>query len=240
MSRSVNSTGVARVSPDARLRVITQAGAGCFARVGYRRTKMADVATAAGVSSGALYTYVESKEALFHLVLAQGFGLPAPDPASLPVETPELDSTVEMVGRERKRLGVTPVLDAALAGSEPADLRAELSAIVEEQYSMIERLRGALTVIEACAADIAPLEQLYYGRRRRGHIDRLSMYIQKRAATGRISVLPDMAVAAQIVTETIAWFAWKRHEGHDSTRFDDGAARKTVVAFICHALLGAV
>jgi hypothetical protein len=46
-----------------------------------------------------------------------------------------------------------------------------------------------------------------------------------------------MAVAAQIVTETVAWFAWKRHEGRDSSRFDDGLARATVVEFVCNALL---
>lgn len=221
-----------------RLQDITEAGAHCFARVGFRRTRMAEVADGAGLSTGAIYTYVDSKEALFHLVLSRGFGLSAPDAAELPVRTPELDSTMKMVARELKRLGVAPVLEAALAGPEPEDLRAELTAIVEEQYSLIERLRGALTVIEASAADIPLLEQLYFGRRRRGHIDRLTEYVQKRAAAGRFSAFPDMAVASQIATETIAWFAWKRHEGHDAKRFDDDTARDTVVAFICNALLG--
>ena len=238
MTRSVNTDIMVRMPPDARLRDVTEAGAECFARVGYRRTRMAEVASGAGVSTGAIYTYVESKEALFHLVLAHGFGLPAPDPAELPVRTPELESTMQMVGRELKRLGVSPVLEAALAGPEPEDLRAELTAIIEEQYSMIERLRGVLSVIESCAADLPPLEQLYFGRRRRGHIDQLTEYVQKRAAGGRFSALPDMAVASQIVTETIAWFAWKRYEGRDSKRFDDEMARRTVIEFTCTALLG--
>jgi hypothetical protein len=46
-----------------------------------------------------------------------------------------------------------------------------------------------------------------------------------------------MTVAAQVVTETVAWFAWKRHEGRDASRFDDEMARATVVEFVCNALL---
>lgn len=227
-----------RVSAETRLRDVTEAGAACFARVGYRRTRMAEVAESAGVSTGAIYTYVESKEALFHLVLAHGFGLPAPDPSALPVQTPEIASTMQMVDRELKRLGVAPVLRAALVGPEPDDLRAELTAIVDEQYTIIEVLRGVLSVIESCAADVPSLEQLYFGRQRRGHIDQLTDYLQKRAAAGRFLVLPDVEIASQILTETIAWFAWKRHEGRDSKRFNDDMARQTVIAFICNALLG--
>jgi hypothetical protein len=92
-------------------------------------------------------------------------------------------------------------------------------------------------VIEACAADLPPLEALYFGRRRRGRIDLLRDYLQRRAASGHLRSLPDMAVAAQIVTETVAWFAWKRHEGRDASRFDDDIARATVVEFVCNALL---
>lgn len=213
------------------------AGARCFARLGYRRTRMAEVAAAAGMSTGAIYTYVQSKEALLHLVLAAGLGAPTEDFTDLPLSAPGIEATVEMVGLGLRRQGMTPVLKAAVKVENPPHVRAELAAVVAEQYSTIERLRGVLSVIEACAADLPPLEALYFGRRRRGRIDLLSEYLRRRAASGHLRSLPDMAVAAQIVTETVAWFAWKRLEGRDASRFDDEVARCTVVEFVCDALV---
>ena len=220
-----------------RLREIASAGAVCFGRLGYRRTRMAEVAVEAGVSTGSVYTYVESKEALLYLVLAAGFGRSVEEFADLPVVDPGLDATVEMVGRELRRQAVTPLLKAASEQEAPVDVAAELESVVAEQYSTIERLRRVLSVIEACAADVPALEALYFGRGRRGRIELLTRYLQRRADSGHLVRLPDMAVAAQIVTESVAWFAWKRFEGRDANRFDDELARRTVVEFICRALL---
>ena len=49
--------------------------------------------------------------------------------------------------------------------------------------------------------------------------------------------MPDAAVAARVVTESLSWFAWHRHDGRDSNLYQDGAARRTVVEFICAALV---
>lgn len=198
---------------------------------------MAEVAVEAGVSTGSVYTYVASKEALLHLVLAVGLGRPVEEFAELPVVDPGLDSTVEMVARELRRQALTPLLKAAVDSDPPVDARAELAAIVAEQYSTIGMLRGVLSVIEACAPDIPALEEMYFGRRRRRRIDLLTEYLHLRAGSGHVVQLPDMAVGAQIITEAVAWFAWKRFEGHDANRFDDELARQTVVEFVCNALL---
>ena len=189
------------------------------------------------MSTGALYTYVQSKEALLHLVLAIGLGTPAADFIDLPLAAPGVEATVEMAGRELSRLGRTPVLKAAAAVDNPPDAAAELAAVVGEQYATIERLRSVLSVIEASAADLPPLEAMYFGRGRRRRIDLLGEYLRRRAASGHFRSLPDMAVAAQIVTETVAWFAWKRLEGRDASRFDDETARRTVIEFVCDALV---
>jgi AcrR family transcriptional regulator len=220
-----------------RLLDIASAGARCFGRLGYRRTRMAEVAVEAGVSTGSVYTYVESKEALLHLVLAAGLGRSVKEFAELPVADPGLDATVDMVGRELRRLAVTPGLKTASEQEAPLDMAAELESVIAEQYSTIERVRRVLSVIEACAADVPALEALYFGRARRGRIDLLTRYLQRRADSGHLARFPDMAVAAQIVTESVAWFGWKRLEGRDANRFDDDLARHTVVEFMCQALL---
>jgi AcrR family transcriptional regulator len=198
---------------------------------------MAEVAVEAGVSTGSVYTYVVSKEALLHLVLAVGLGQPVEEFRELPVADPGLDATVEMVGREMRRQAITPLLKAAVEGDPPPDAAVELAEIVAEQYLTVEKLRGVLSVIEACAADIPALEELYFGRRRRGRIDLLTEYLRRRAASGHLLSMPDAAVASQIITESVAWFAWKRFEGRDATRFDDESARRTVIEFVCNALL---
>ena len=61
-----------------QLEHVVAAAGRVFAELGYRRTRMSDVAREAGLSPGALYTYVEGKEALFHLVVSQRAGGNAP------------------------------------------------------------------------------------------------------------------------------------------------------------------
>jgi hypothetical protein len=97
-----------------------------------------------------------------------------------------------------------PVLKAAVAVNDPPDAGRELATVAAEQYSTIERLRGVLSVIGACAADLPAPEAMYFGHGRRRRIDLLSDYLRRRAASGRLRTLPDLAVAAQIVTETVA------------------------------------
>jgi len=52
---------------------LLRAGAQLFAEHGYHGTGMRDIATAAGVSIGALYHYFPSKEAIFLAVLREGY-----------------------------------------------------------------------------------------------------------------------------------------------------------------------
>src|SRR6266498_4434395 len=71
---AANASKTRRPRPEDRLEDVVRAGAALFARRGYRRTQMANVAREMGVSPGNLYNYVEGKDALFYLVLRRGFG----------------------------------------------------------------------------------------------------------------------------------------------------------------------
>ena len=71
---------------------------------------MADVATEAGLSSGAIYSYVQSKEALFHLVFVHAFGrLEDPAPA-LPLAAPPLADTLKLIADGLRASAATPLL----------------------------------------------------------------------------------------------------------------------------------
>ncbi len=222
-------------SPE-RLSDVAEAATRVFGRLGYQRTHMAEVATEAGLSAGAVYTYVESKEALFHLVFAHGFGLFAEELPPLPLPTPAPGETVALIEREMRKVPV-PKMRVALEEKDPPDVGDELRGIVLERYAMLERLWPMLAVIERSAVDLPDLEAYYYGRARRSHHDQLARYLEMRAARGYLRPTPDPLLTARIVTESITWFAWHRHEGRDALLFDDDVVRETVVEFVCAGLL---
>ncbi len=61
-------------STDARRRQLLEAALGVFARHGYRKTSMDDVAHAAGVSRQGLYLHFPTKEDLFRAAVEQALG----------------------------------------------------------------------------------------------------------------------------------------------------------------------
>jgi AcrR family transcriptional regulator len=227
---------VPRLPATERLASLATAATEAFGHLGYRGTLTADVATRAGMSAGSLFTYVESKEALFHLVFLYGLGqLPEP-PGELPLPTPGPGETVALIGRALSELSVTRVR-AALAGTEPADVAQELREIVEDLYNLTERYWPLLAVIERCASELPELDALWFGAARAGIHAELAQYLQRRMASGRLRPMPDAMVTARVVIESVAWFAWHRHEDRGSALYDDQTARRTVIEFACAALV---
>jgi AcrR family transcriptional regulator len=225
-----------RVSPQDRLAAVASAATEVFGRLGYRGTRTADVAAAAGLSTGALFTYVESKEALFHLVFAFGFGQYHDKLPDLPLASPAPGETLRLIEQELRKVPA-PRLRSALEEDQPSDAAAELRGIVEERYDMLTRLWPMLAVIERCAPELPELETFYFRRARVGYFTRLTQYLQERADAGYLRSLPDAAITARIVTETITWFAGKRHQGRDAHTYDDEIVKRTVVEFLCAALV---
>ena len=219
-----------------RLATVAEAATRVFGRHGYRGTRTADVAAQAGLSTGSLFTYVESKEALFHLVFAHGFDRYAEGLPELPLVAPPFPETLELIATGLRRYPV-PRFRAALAETSPEDVAGELRGIVEERYEMFDRLWPVLAVIERCAVELPELEDFYYGRARVGYHTQLAGYLESRAAAGLFRPMPDPAVAARVVSEAVVWFAWHRREGRDAALYDDAVVRQTVVEFVCAALL---
>jgi len=226
-----------RGEPADRLRDIASAGGALLGGIGYRRTRMADVAAAAGLSAGAVYTYVDSKEALFHHVLTSFFEPCPVPPSELPLTAPELQVTLDAVRLGLRRDGAVPLLQAALAKDPPPDVRGELSAILEEMYSMVSKLWPVLAVLEKCAEDILPVQDFYFGQQRRGHLSRFARYVERRASEGYLDVSGDAALSAQVAVEAVTWHAWHRLEGFDASRFTDPDSRSTVIDFAVKALV---
>ncbi|MBO0729229.1 MAG: TetR/AcrR family transcriptional regulator, partial [Acidimicrobiaceae bacterium] len=179
-----------RVSVKDRLLALASAATEEFGASGYRATRTADVARRAGVSNGTLFTYVESKEALFHLVFVVGFADVDDVLSELPMPTPGPGETLELIAQGLRRQEVAR-FRLALKEDAPTDVREELQAIVEERYDMFDRLWPLLTVIERCAADLPELEAFYFSSARLRYFHQLTRYLERRVASGHLRPMPD-------------------------------------------------
>src|SRR6188768_2060643 len=108
-----------RTTPPDRLDRLVDVATRVFVEQGYRRTQMADVADALGVAKGTIYLYVESKEALFDLVVRSA-DRPFEHPTELPVKSPTVGATVRYITERLTAGQVMPALAEALAGGRRA------------------------------------------------------------------------------------------------------------------------
>ncbi len=222
---------MARSRPEGRFQQLRDAALAVFAAKGLRRARMADVARAMGVSTGSLYNYVESKEALFHwLVELGGSDAPVTAPAVLPIPTPPPGATEAALRAQLAEGFRLPALDAALAKRRVGDARAELFGIVRELYERIEKTRGAGAAIERSAIDQPELFALYFRGARRDLFAALSRYVAKRAKSGHFTNVGDPTVAARFLVESLAWFGRHRFSDPDPELLpDSGTVREEVL-----------
>jgi AcrR family transcriptional regulator len=225
-----------RLTASERLLKLATVATQDFGRLGYRATKTADVAATAGMSTGTLFAYVESKEALFHLVFLHWFGMLAEGPPVLPVATPGPGETLAVI-REGLSHVQMPRIRTALAEEQPAGVGDELREIVAERYALIERYWPLLAVMERCAREMPELESAWFDIARAASFEELGSYLERRMAAGLLRPMPDAEVAARIVTESLSWFGWHRHEGREAAMYDDETVQRTVAEFICAALV---
>jgi AcrR family transcriptional regulator len=225
-----------RKRPEGRLEQLLDGATRVFTARGYRRTQMADVAREMGVSPGTLYRYVESKEALFHLLIDRAFTGRPPAPPTLPVPTPAAGATL---ARLRDRLALEtalPRLAAATARSNVQDPRAELEEVLGELYDMTERTQAGAALLERSALDVPSLAIAFYVEVRRELLARLTRYLDKRIRGGHLRRVPAPATAARLILETITWFARHRLRDLDPATIDDATARATTIDFLVAGL----
>ncbi len=222
--------------PPERLEAVARGAIALFSERGFRRTQMADVARRVGVSPGALYGYVEGKDALFDLAVRRAFG-DDEAPGALPLPTPAPGALRDRVRTLLRRRLQAPLLLERAGADAPADAGAELVGLLEELYDGLERNAAGIRLIERCAPDRPELAELYFGRGRAGLIERWRAYLERRIEEGRFRPVPDAAIAARLVIETVAWFAWHRRGDPAPQPMDDALARRTVIALLSRALL---
>jgi len=229
---------MARSIPEGRLRELVDRATEVFIAQGYQRTQMEDVAGALGVGKGTLYGYVESKAALFDAALRYADGHEElPSPTDLPLATPVPNATLAML-RERLANETRDLkLVAALAGELPRDCGAELAGVIRDLYARMARNRRGIKLIDRCAPEQPELAEAWFGQGRWAQHAALAAYLDQRIAAGLLRSVPNTAVAARVVLETVAFWAVHRHWDPSPQRVDEHAIQDAVVDALLHGLV---
>ena len=220
-----------------RLPELVDAAVAVFTARGFRAAQMSDIAAAMGVSEGALYRYVQSKDGLFRLVvrarlLGDDF---AEEP--LPLASPSLDTTLTEI-RDRLGGGVSfPALDRAARRRASDDPHAELDTVLRELFALLATTRDVMDMIERSAREVPELATFVDVELRHPLLETLGGYVTRRIRDNSFRTGLEPAVAARFVLETVNWFARHRHGDPDGASLDAVAAESTAVALVVHALV---
>ncbi len=227
---------MARRIPDDRLQHLVESAANVFIEQGYRRTQMADIAQALGLAKGTLYLYVESKEALFDLVVRHADDEGRASAPTLPIRTPRPGATLRYVREELERHQRLPRIAEALARRRVTDVARELEDIVRELFQALARNRRRIKLIDRSARDYPELATLWFEGARGGFLALLEQYLHDRVERGSVRSVPNIQAAARLILETTVFWAVHRHWDAHPQSVSEEVAEATVVHFVVHAL----
>ena len=215
------------------------AALGVFCRQGFERAQVADVAKAMGVAVGTVYLYVESKEALFDL-LVRHTATEDPgwlDQLEIPVPTPAAGSTLEFLKGAFGRHSEWPCLMAALELERAPEPRAELEGILREQYQLMRRHRYGLLLLMRSALEFPGLTEVFVHGLRQKLLEHLVRYLDLRVAAGQFRAIQDPFATAAMLTQSIAWANLQRPFDPGLKGVKDEAMEEATIAMLTHGLL---
>lgn len=224
-------------SPDFLSRLL-DAALDVFGERGLKAARIADIADRMGAAHGTVYNYVDSKDALFWLLVDRGLvpeNLPLPD--ALPVKAPPQHQVLARLAEQVSTSFALPALDAAVGRKRVTDARGELIRIIEELYDRTAETRRFASAFERSALDLPDLYQLFFVKVRRALFDRVEQYIAARAQRGHVRVRLSHEVAARYLVETVTFFARHRHRDPDPMRTADGDVRAQVVELLAQSFV---
>lgn len=227
-----------RAMPENRISEIIRAAARVFARHGFQRAQMHEIAQGAGVSKAALYLYFPGKLQLFHYVLEHG--VPSDDIALTPGDVALARTEDELLVRLANRLrdeSRLPTIDSCVAGpSDEVDIGAELKAILGEMWDLFEEHRVQIVILEKSAQDFPELARVYDEYARERVFKQLESYLRHRIELGAIRKLRFPGVVARTMMETLAWLVWKQLDGRLASPYSRTDALPDLVSTLAAGL----
>lgn len=201
-----------------------QAGVQCFLRGGYRLTQVADVSAAMGMSAGAIYRYVEGKEALFDISVHYAAHLPI-NTRPIPVKVGSIDDTIRAVRTVASRWKDRPHLNQALASKRPKDVRTEAASIGLELYDLLSYYADFIGLLNRCAHDIPELLQVFNEEIKTPLFADLATWFQRRRGVDSRKNSGPSAAVARAALEAVAWLANVRKRDETASSITDEQAR---------------
>ncbi len=199
---------------------------------------MGDIAGAMGLAKGTVYLYVQSKEALFDIVLRSADApRPIALPSSLPVRTPARGRTLRWVRDRLAEQPASPTLRAALSGHGDTWDATEVTRILGELYEAMARNKTGIKLVDRCAVEYPALAQVWFRQGREALLVQLTQYLGRGVRAGRSRPLPNPIVAARLIIETLVFWAVHRHWDPSPQAFDPRVAQDTVVQMLVGALV---
>jgi AcrR family transcriptional regulator len=209
-----------------------------FGERGLKAARIADIADRMGVAHGTVYNYVDSKDALFWLLVDRGLqpeNVSLPD--ELPVKAPPQERVLARLAEQVSTSFALPELDAAIGRKRVTDAAGELTRVIEELYDRTVATRRFASAFEQSALDLPELYQLFFVKVRRVLFDRVEQYVAARAKRDHFRVRVSPEVAARYLVETITFFARHRHRDPDPMRAVDTDVRSQVVELLVQAFI---
>jgi AcrR family transcriptional regulator len=226
---------MARVKPAGKLVEIAEAALTAFGRTGFRLTQMSEIARLCRMSAGALYGYVDSKEALLYIAVLQGIGRLDPA-AALPVRAA---STADMLAALQQEIGkrnLWPVLKTALKREGATHMREEAEGIAGELYDLIAHDRKLIRLLSVCSRDVPEIADFHANKVRGRYLTDFGIYLKKRSESGQVKADVATPAAARALIEMVAWMADHRLNEPIPMPGTEAEARRTVQALFAAAL----
>lgn len=215
------------------------AGLEVFGTKGFSSSRMSDVAEALAVAQGTLYNYVESKEALFGLLIEHGADDRTVElPDRLPAPAIPAEELAVRLDRQLRRTFGLPALERALARQRAEEPRAEMAEILEELWERTAATRRHADALERSVPDLPPQVQRVFFRFRRGLFERYARYVAARAGVGQFRPVDSPVVAARFLIENVTLFARHCRRDPDPAALpDEDTVRKGLLDLLLNSLL---
>lgn len=214
-----------------------------FSRRGLALAKMSEIAKEMGVSNGTLYGYVESKQALFGLLVSQGGSsgeVTLPD--VLPVPTPEPAALRKAFEQSAARFVEFPVLRGASVLEAAANPAEELELIIGELWTVARASRHWVDLIEASAWDVPWVAEAFVIHARRPTLSAVEAYVASRMKAGQFKDAVSAPLVARFIVETVGQFARRFARDPDPETKPDASEDELLectIQLVCSAVLHA-
>lgn len=218
---------------------LVSAAAETFIAQGYQRTQMQDVADVLGVAKGTVYGYVESKAALLGAALRYADGVePFPGVADLPVRAPGSGELAALVAGRLRNETDDLKLTQALSRRRRTPVAVELSEIITDLHSRLDRHRVSIKLVDRCAPELPELAEVWFGLGRAGLVTALTEYLQRRAATKAVRLPGPAPLVARTILETcVLWAVHLHWDPSRDVRQDTEPVAETLAKLFTRSLL---